>query len=73
MITTTPLPHDPPQKLRGLPKVTSAYNKILLAKTHAVCDNSDENTVLMRVVGYLLLELYAQCHIFSDLPFTQGA
>jgi len=67
--TTTPLPHQP--KLRRLPQVAGAYRKILLAETHAIHDKADGNVVLARVVGHLLLELYARRHIFGDIPFMR--
>jgi len=73
MITTTPLPHDSLREPHTPPQVAGAYRKILLAETHALLDKADENVVLARVVGHLLLELYARRHIFGNLPFTRVA
>ena len=53
--------------------VAGAYRNVLLAEAHAIHNKADENVVLARAVGHLLLEFYAHRHIFGDFPFTRIA
>jgi len=46
----------------------SAYRKILHAEAEA---NADEEVVLARVVGYLLLELHARRHVLGNKPYER--
>lgn len=72
----TPLSALNSAELRGLglygrSDAVSAYRKILRAEARAIRDREEENAELARVVGYLLLELYARRHILSDRPFEK--
>ena len=74
--TTTPLPalkSTQFPELHGRPQVVGAHEKILRAEARAVHDEANGNVILARVVGYLLLELYARRHIFGDRPFVRVA
>ena len=66
MLTASPLPTvgSPQFRESGLGELTNAvsvYRRILEAEAQAVQDGADENVISARVIGYLLLELYARC------------
>jgi hypothetical protein len=47
----------------------AAYSNILQAEDRALQDGADENVISARVVGHLLLELYARRGILGDQPY----
>ena len=66
MSTATPLPTVGSPRFResGLGELANAisvYRRILEAEARAVQDGADENVMSARVIGYLVLELYARC------------
>ena len=71
MLTASPLPtvESPQFKESGLGELANAisvYRRILEAEARAVQDGADENVISARVIGYLLLELYARCPTLGD-------
>jgi hypothetical protein len=47
----------------------AAYSNILQAEDRALQDGADENVISARVVGHLLLELYARRGILGDQSY----
>jgi hypothetical protein len=75
-MTTPPLPtlestqfQEP--ELNEWPKPVSAYEKILRAEVRVLQDETNESIVSARVVGYLLLELYARRDILGERPYAK--
>lgn len=71
MITSSPLPIPESTPFHGQAKAIGAYETILQAEAQATRDEEDDNVVLARVVGFFLLEFYAQRHILGDRPFAK--
>jgi hypothetical protein len=46
-----------------------AYSKILQAEDRAIQDGANKNVISARVVGHLILELYARRGILGDQPY----
>ncbi|KAF9645735.1 hypothetical protein BDM02DRAFT_3262713 [Thelephora ganbajun] len=72
-MTMSPLPtlESPQFRESGvceLPNAASMYEKILRAEAQAVQDGANENVMLARVVGHLLLELHARRGILGNQP-----
>jgi len=73
MTTTSPLPKLNSDQLRELglsqrADAVGAYRRILKAESRA---RSEGEAMLARVLGHLLLELYARRKILGDQPFEK--
>ncbi|KAF9643997.1 hypothetical protein BDM02DRAFT_3122647 [Thelephora ganbajun] len=54
--------------LHKLPNAVSMYERILQGEARAIQDEANENIMLARVVGHLVLELYARRGILGNRP-----
>jgi len=49
----------------------NAYSDILQAQAQALAANNQENVVLVRIVGFLILELHARRQDLGNWPFSR--
>ena len=70
MTVMSPLPL-PALQLQESDPPKAAYSNVLQAEARALQDGANENVVFARVVGRLLLELYARRDILGSGPYAR--